>query len=208
MMSENGPKIRLVLLWHMHQPFYKDMVTGEYRLPWVRLHALKDYYGMVKLVEEFPNVHQTFNVVPSLINQIQDYASGEARDPFLDLVSKPAVELSASERRLALRYLFQANPINMVGRYPRYRELLERYRATFDRPEGAESHFVTRDYADLQVLSQLAWFDEYFLADPEIAALIRKGEDFGREDQLTIIAKQREILAKVVPAYSEAADNG
>ena len=49
-MSENGPKIRLVLLWHMHQPFYKDMVTGEYRLPWVRLHALKDYYGMVKLV--------------------------------------------------------------------------------------------------------------------------------------------------------------
>ena len=53
-MSESHPKIRLVLLWHMHQPFYKDMVTGEYRLPWVRLHALKDYYGMVKLSEEFP----------------------------------------------------------------------------------------------------------------------------------------------------------
>jgi alpha-amylase/alpha-mannosidase (GH57 family) len=207
-MSENSPKIRLVLLWHMHQPFYKDMVSGEYRLPWVRLHALKDYYGMVKLAEEFPNVHQNFNLVPSLITQIQDYASGQAHDPFFDLIAKAAAELTAAERRLALRYLFQANPINMVGRYPRYRELLERYRATFDRPEGAESHFVTRDYADLQVLSQLAWFDEYFLADPEIAALIRKGEDFGREDQLTIIAKQREILAKVVPAYSEAADNG
>ena len=136
-MSENGPKIRLVLLWHMHQPFYKDMVTGEYRLPWVRLHALKDYYGMVKLVEEFPDVHQNFNLVPSLVAQIQDYASGEAHDPFFDLVSKPASELTASERRFALQYLFQANPVNMIGRYPRYRELWERYRATDDRPEGA-----------------------------------------------------------------------
>jgi alpha-amylase/alpha-mannosidase (GH57 family) len=98
--------------------------------------------------------------------------------------------------------------VNMVGRYPRYLELLERYRATFDRPEGPESHFATRDYADLQVLSQLAWFDEYFLTDPEIAALIQKGEDFGRDDQLATIAKQREILAKVVPAYAEAARNG
>ncbi len=81
--SPGSPKIRLVLLWHMHQPFYKDMVTGEYRLPWVRLHALKDYYGMVKLLDEFPGVHQNFNLVPSLVAQIQDYASGQAHDPFL-----------------------------------------------------------------------------------------------------------------------------
>jgi len=207
-MSEDGPKIRLVLLWHMHQPFYKDMVTGEYRLPWVRLHALKDYYGMVKLSEEFPGAHQTFNLVPSLITQIQDYVSGDAHDPFLDLVSKPAIELTASERHFALQYLFQANPVNMIGRYPRYRELWERYRATFDRPEGPESYFVTRDYADLQVLSQLAWFDEFFLADPEIANLVRKSEDFSRDDQLTTMAKQREILAQVVPAYAEAARRG
>ena len=207
-MSENGPKIRLVLLWHMHQPFYKDMVTGEYRLPWVRLHALKDYYGMVRLAEEFPDVHQTFNLVPSLITQILDYVSGDAHDPFLDLVSKPAIELTVSERRFALQYLFQSNPANMIGRYPRYWELLERYRATIDRPEGPESYFVTRDYADLQVLSQLAWFDEYVLTDPEVAAVIQKGEDFSRDDQITIMAKQREILAKVVPTYAEAAMQG
>src|SRR6202795_5368351 len=60
------PVLRVVLLWHQHQPFYKNLVTGEYRLPWVRLHALKDYYGMVKLLDEFPNVHQNFNLVPSL----------------------------------------------------------------------------------------------------------------------------------------------
>jgi len=207
-MSEYHPKIRLVLLWHMHQPFYKDMLSGEYRLPWVRLHALKDYYGMVKLAEEFPDVHQNFNLVPSLISQIQDYASGEAHDPFLELAAKPANDLTASERLFALQYLFQANPVNMIGRYPRYRDLWEKYRATADLPEGPESYFVTRDYADLQVLSQLAWFDEYFLSDPEVKALIRKGEDFDRNDQLTVMAKQREILARVVPAYAGAAQRG
>ena len=60
-------QLRVVVLWHQHQPFYKDLVTGLYRLPWTRLHALKDYYGMVKLLDEFPQVHQTFNLVPSLI---------------------------------------------------------------------------------------------------------------------------------------------
>ena len=66
------PALRVILLWHQHQPFYKDLVTGEYRLPWTRLHALKDYHGMVKLLDEFPNVHQNFNLVPSLMVQIQD----------------------------------------------------------------------------------------------------------------------------------------
>src|SRR6516225_4973660 len=126
-MSNDGPKIRLVLLWHMHQPFYKDLVTGEYRLPWVRLHALKDYYGMVKLLEEFPQVHQTFNLVPSLIRQIQEYADGTARDPFFRVAARPASELTSDERRFALEYLFQANPERLIGRYPRYAELWERF---------------------------------------------------------------------------------
>ena len=203
-----SPTIRLVLLWHMHQPFYKDMVTGEYRLPWVRLHALKDYYGMVKLLDEFPHVHQNFNLVPSLVAQIQDYVSGQAHDPFLDLVAKPAKDLTPRERSFALQYLFQANPVNMIGRYPRYRELWERYRSKADAPEGADSYFTARDYADLQVLSQLAWFDEFFLADPDIAALVQKSEDYTPEDQQLVIAKEREMLAKVLPAYAEAAQRG
>jgi len=208
MSNDGSPKIRLVLLWHMHQPFYKDMVTGEYRLPWVRLHALKDYYGMVKLLDEFPQVHQNFNLVASLVTQIQDYVSGQAHDPFFEVVAKPAGELTPSERQFALRYLFQANPVNMIGRYQRYRELWERYRSTCDRPEGPDSYFVTRDYADLQVLSQLAWFDEFFLAEPDIAALVQKGEDFTREDQQLVVARECEFLGKVLPAYTEAAQRG
>jgi alpha-amylase/alpha-mannosidase (GH57 family) len=66
----------------MHQPFYKDLVTGEYKLPWTRMHALKDYYGMARILEEFPEVRQTFNLVPSMMAQVAEYASGEARIRF------------------------------------------------------------------------------------------------------------------------------
>ena len=202
------PALLVVILWHQHQPFYKDLVTGEYRLPWVRLHALKDYYGMVKLLDEFPHVHQTFNLVPSLITQIQDYVSGSAQDPFLQVASKPAGDLTPDERRFALQYLFQANPVNMIGRYPRYRELWERFRGSGDSPERAEKFFQPQDFTDLQVLSQIAWFDEFFLAEPEVAALIKKGRNYSLDEQRFIVGREHELLAKVLPAHAAAAQRG
>src|ERR1700680_2048046 len=202
------PALRVIILWHQHQPFYKDLVTGEYRLPWVRLHALKDYYGMVKLLDEFPNVHQTFNLVPSLITQIQDYVEGTAQDPFLKVSARPAKDLTATERRFALQYLFQANPVHMIGRYPRYHALWERFRGAGDSPERAEKYFQAQDFTDLQVLSQIAWFDEFFLDDPDIAALINKGHGFSLDDQAFVIARQRALLGQVLPAHATAAQQG
>ena len=123
------PALRLILLWHQHQPFYKDLVTGEYRLPWVRLHALKDYYGMVKLLDEFPNVHQNFNLVPSLMAQIQDYVAGTAQDPFLSVAAKPANDLTLDGTPVSpCNIFFRPIPANLIGRYPRYRELLGEFR--------------------------------------------------------------------------------
>jgi len=202
------PALRVILLWHQHQPFYKDLVTGAYRLPWTRLHALKDYYGMVKLLDEFPNVHQNFNLVPSLMVQIEDYAAGTAEDPFLTVAAKPAKELSEDERRFALQYLFQANHQNLIGRYPRYRELWQRFREHGDHPERAERYFQTQDFTDLQVLSQIAWFDEFFLEEKDVAALIKKGHNFSLDDQKFVIARERELLGRVLPAHADAAKKG
>ena len=201
-------QLRVVVLWHQHQPFYKDLVTGQYRLPWTRLHALKDYYGMVKLLDEFPQVHQTFNLVPSLITQIQDYVSGEAQDPFLQVASKAAKDLTEGERWFALQYLFQANPANVIGRYPRYRELFEKFRAAGESPERAEKDFQAQDFTDLQVLSQIGWFDEFFLAEKDVAELVRKGRNYTLEDQRFVIALERELLGRVLPVHAEAAKKG
>ena len=200
-------QIRVVFLWHMHQPFYKDMVSGEYRMPWVRMHALKDYFGMVKLLEEFPEAHQTFNLVPSLMAQIQDYASGVARDPFLDVAGKPASELTETERQFALQYLFQANEHHLIGRYPRYAELYHQA-DTPEKKDAALHRFTVQDFTDLQVLSQLAWFDEYVLSDPEIAEFVAKGRDYSAEDQARVIALERELIGRVLPEYAAAAKRG
>jgi alpha-amylase/alpha-mannosidase (GH57 family) len=202
------PVLRVIVLWHQHQPYYKDLVTGEYRLPWVRLHALKDYYGMVKLLDEFPNVHQTFNLVPSLIQQILEYADGTARDPFLVVAACPARDLTSEQRRFGLRYLFQANPERLIGRYPRYAELYAQFQGSGSSSPRAEKFFSAQDFTDLQVLSQIAWFDEFCLQEKEIAELIRKGRGFSLDDQKFVLDRQRELIGKVLPAHAEAAKQG
>src|SRR5215472_16973616 len=202
------PVVRVVILWHQHQPFYKDLVTGEYRLPWVRLHGLKDYYGMVKLLDEFPEVHQTFNLVPSLIAQLGDYVAGTARDPLLELAAKPARDLTWDERHTALLYLFQANPVHLIGRYPRYQELWERFQDFGNSPEKADRFFQLQDFTDLQVLSQIAWFDEFFLDQPNISALIRKGQGYTMDDQRFVIEQEIELLAQILPAHASALKRG
>jgi alpha-amylase/alpha-mannosidase (GH57 family) len=202
------PAIHLLFLWHMHQPYYKDLVTGQYRLPWVRLHALKDYYGMVKLLDEFPGLHQTFNLVPSLVAQLQEYVSGTAQDPFLQVAAMPAAEMDLAERLFALQYLFQANAENMIGRYPRYRELWQQF---YTRPQDARNNarrMSNGDITDLQVLSQIAWMDEFFLDDPCISELITKGREYSLKDQQQVIEIEQAFLAKVLPAYAAAGKRG
>ena len=194
--------IYLCFVWHMHQPFYKDLVTGEYKLPWTRMHALKDYYGMVKVLEAFPSVHQTFNLVPSMMVQLEEYATGQAADPFLRAALKPAEELTEQEQDFILQYFFQANDERLIARYPRYLELHQS--AT-----RARRYLGPQDMRDLQVLSQIAWFDEEFLThDADVRALAAKGRGYSRDDQDLMGRKQLEIVRAVAPVYKDFAATG
>ena len=193
----------------MHQPFYKDLVSGQYHLPWTRMHALKDYYGMVKVLSEFPTVHQTFNLVPSMMVQIAEYVAGKAADPFLKLALAPAEDLSEDEHAFILRYFFQAHAGRMIRRYPRYGELLDAWEAVDRNPRRARSTFTPQVMRDLQVLSQLAWFDEEFLAhDPDAQALVNKGRGYSRDDQALMGRLQLRIMSEVLPVYREFAQRG
>ncbi len=87
-------KIYLSILWHQHQPFYKDLKSGKSILPWARLHATKDYYDMVALLDEFPKIRMNVNLVPSLLIQLQDYATGKLTDSWLDKSLIPSKELT------------------------------------------------------------------------------------------------------------------
>jgi alpha-amylase/alpha-mannosidase (GH57 family) len=203
------PHIYVCFLWHMHQPFYKDLVTGEYKLPWTRMHALKDYYGMVKVLEDFPEIHQTFNLVPSMVCQIEEYASGDAIDPFFRAAVKPAEELSDSDHAFILQYFFQANPAKMIYRYPRYGELFDLWQSSGRNAKRARRVFHPKAMRDLQILSQLAWFDEeYHEHDPLVRALTEKGSDYTIDEQRLLGRKQIEVIGKVVPVYREFAERG
>lgn len=192
---------RVAILWHMHQPFYQDLLTGEHILPWVRLHGLKDYWGMVALLREFPGVKMTFNLVPSLLVQLEAFARGEARDRHLELGLKPADQLTADERAWCLENFFHAHRSRMIEPSPRYAELLAR--------REANAPFSVEDLRDLQVWHKVAWLDPYYLdGDDRIRALVAKGRGFSEADKLQLREVELEILGKVIPEYREAAARG
>ncbi len=131
---------------------------------------------MVKLMEEVPGFHATFNMVPSLCMQLEEYASGNFKEPWFDLAFKNADELTREDKTEILARAFQVNHERLLTRWPRYLELFDWSRAA----GGAQAlvTFRARDWRDLQVLSQLAWMDEeWFTKDPvvSLAGEPRKG---------------------------------
>jgi alpha-amylase/alpha-mannosidase (GH57 family) len=199
-------RVNLVILWHMHQPQYRDPATGRYLLPWTRLHALKDYWGMVKILAEFAGVHATFNFVPLLAAQIEEYASGKFSEPWFEIAFAPAAKLTPEEKREAIERAFQVND-NYIQRWPRLNELRSQVRS--GGAEAAVAHFGAREWRDLQVLSQIVWMDEEYLAkDPIVNKLSAKGSNYTEEDKAALRAKQLELLAAVLPEYRSAAERG
>lgn len=193
--------VKLALLWHMHQPYYEDLATGEHILPWVRLHAIKDYWGMVAMLAEFPEVRATFNLVPSLVVQVQAFAEDRARDRHLALGLKPADELTAEEARWLVANGFHAPHGRMIAPYPRYAEL--------HAARMAGRIFTTLELRDLQVWHKLVWIDPDWLArDQRLLDLIARDRDFTEADKQTLREIELELLRLVVPAYRDAAARG
>jgi alpha-amylase/alpha-mannosidase (GH57 family) len=195
----------------MHQPFYRDPVTGLYRLPWVRLHGTKDYLDMVEILMEFPDIKQTYNFTPSLLEQITDYTENNAQDRHLEATLKKATELNTEERLFILENFFLANWENMVKPFPRYYELLIKRGLHFLKTDlsRAIKYFSDSDFLDLQVLFNLCWIDPLFREkDPLLKMLVDKGKDYTEEDKHMLISKQLSILKEIIPRYREMAEKG
>ena len=201
--------VHVSLLWHHHQPYYREGPNGRYAMPWVRLHGIKDYYGMAWLAEQHRDVHMTFNMVPSLLVQLQDYANGEADEEWLRLSAKPAADLTEDEIHFVLNEFFSAHWETMIRPFPRYQELVLKRR--FDRRTSRQvfREFDTQDLRDLQVWANLAWFFPQLLWDDEVLReLVAKGRGYSEDDKVALLAKQREVLGRVIPMYRGLQDGG
>lgn len=208
-----GPKLCLALLWHQHQPLYKDTAratpAGSYFEPWVRLHAIRDYYSMAAIVAEHPGVHLTINLTPCLLWQIHDHVHSGATDRAFELSRRRVERLDSNARAELVRSFFEAERHGQIAVHPRYEELFLR------RVEGG--NFSDSELRDLQAWFNLAWFGKEFrngdvrLTTGEVVSvrhLVERGRDFSSADVDQILGEQLKILRAVVPLHRSLQDRG
>jgi alpha-amylase/alpha-mannosidase (GH57 family) len=200
--------IAVAFFWHFHQPIYSKPEDSTLPLPWVRLHCLKDYLDMLKHVQEFPEIHVSFNFTPSLLLQIEGYVSGKATDEQFLLFKKKAEELTEEEKIQILRDFFLANWDKMIGPYPRYLSLLlKRGKNIVDEELPAIAQmFKPAEWRDLQVWSNIVWIDPIFRDD--IKDLFERGKNFKEQDKERVVALENKIISSIFDEYKTAYDSG
>ncbi len=203
--------VRICFLWHMHQPYYTDPVTGSASMPWVRLHAAKAYFDMAYLLDRFPRIRATFNFTPSLLRQLREIGDGTVQDLFSERTQRPAARLTDEEQAFLIRHFFSINWETMVRPFPRYHELLVKRGLDIDGQDlqRLARRFTTQDLLDLQVWFNLAWFG-YGAVEryPRLATLRAKNRGFSEEDKHDVLAIQRRTVQDIVPMYRRLAERG
>ncbi len=204
--------IEVAFLWHMHQPFYKDDLSGKYLMPWVRFHGVKDYFPMAALLEDFENVRVTFNMVPVLMEQLNDYVQNGASDILLDLTLKKASSLTYGDKAMMMAHFFKLNFNRFIEPNTRYAELFVKKGAralTASTLKSVLRKYSAGDLLDLQVLFNLAWFHSISIdEDVNLKELVEKNRGYNEDDKEYVIFKQREILSQILPLYKRLQDEG
>jgi len=203
--------IYLSFIWHMHQPYYKNLYNGEYLLPWVLLHGTKDYYDMPFLLKEFDGIRQNFNFVPSLLLQLLDYEDLKVKDTYLEIFKKKPKDLSEQEKEFLLLNFFNANWDNMIRPFPRYYELLQKrgFYCPKDHIKDVIRYFTYEDLQDIQMLFFLVWIDPSFYDRyDDLKYLKSKGKGFSEEDKHVLENIQKDILKGIIPLCKELSLNG
>jgi len=208
------PALDLVLLWHMHQPDYRDPASGEFLYPWVYLHAIKDYSDMAWHLEQRPRIRATVNLVPILLDQVEDYArqfeSGEIRDPLLRLLVHPEPDrISAAEHQFILDSCFLNNHARMIEPFPAYRFLHHLYTQAVQCGEPALAYLSGQYLADLLTWYHLAWTGESVRREQALVVeLMTKGAGFSLSDRRALFDLIGSVVKGIIPRYRALADSG
>ena len=202
------PKLYLNLYWHMHQPDYRDIVTNEYVLPWTYLHAIKDYSDMVYHLEENPKARVSFNFVPILLDQLQDYTqqfqTNDIRDPLLALLVNDQLDtISPEQCRLIVQSCFKSHHEKMLSPFPHYQRLLQLYQLVEPIMHEDQFHYLSGQYkADLLVWYHLAWCGESLRRNDEVVqSLMSKGVLFTLEDRQRLFKVIGDTISNLIPRY-------
>jgi alpha-amylase/alpha-mannosidase (GH57 family) len=209
-----GKPLTLVLLWHMHQPDYRDYASGEFRQPWVYLHAIKDYSDMAWHFEHHPGVRAVVNWTPVLLDQLEDYAeqfaTGKLRDPLLRLLARPeqGPPLAEAERALILQQCFAADEVRMAQPYAAFRQLHELH-SLLEARGNSRHHLSDQYFFDLLTWHHLRWTGETVRrASPLVSRLMATGTRFTAADRAALFHLVGELVRELIPRYSKLAAEG
>jgi alpha-amylase/alpha-mannosidase (GH57 family) len=208
------PRIDVVLLWHMHQPDYRDYATGEFVLPWTYLHALKDYSDMAAHLEAHPGVRAVVNFVPVLLDQIEDYSqqlsTGQLRDPLLRLLVRENLdEVTDEERGLVLHSCWQANPARMIEPFPGFRRLRDLYQSFQPDSDNTAAYLSGQYLADLLTWYHIAWTGESVRRTSTLLPhLLSKGQGFTLAERRALLDLIRDTVCGLLPRYRKLAEGG
>jgi len=209
-------RLPVVLLWHMHQPQYRDALTGEYTLPWTYLHAIKDYTDMAAHLEANSAARAVVNFSPVLLEQLEDIAARVAEhlksgaplpDPVLALLGPDPLPTEGPPRLALLNACLRAQRKQMIERFGPYLELatIADTLATTERVGYASDHFIH----DLAVWYHLAWLGETVRrTDPLVAQLTERGRNFSAAQRRELLALIGGLVAKVIPRFRALAERG
>ncbi len=216
-MSGDEPALPVVLCWHMHQPDYRGHAGGDYQLPWVYLHGIKDYLDMAAHLEASPQARAVVNFAPVLLEQIEDYADqidawlqrgSLIGDPLLAALAGPGLPLDAERREQLIHACLRANDKHLISRFPIYAGLAKLAHWAREHPPSGQ-YLNDQFLADILVWYHLAWMGESQRTDDlRIISLQDKGRDFTPEDRRILLQLIGEQLRGLLPRYRALAEQG
>jgi alpha-amylase/alpha-mannosidase (GH57 family) len=209
------PKLLISLYWHMHQPDYRDSISGEYVLPWTYLHAIKDYSDMAYHLEANVKARVSFNFVPILLDQLENYAaqfkSKHITDPLLALLGKQSLDgLPADKCQLIIESCFKSHHEKMLAPYAQYQRLYNLYQVASQSGDDINLQYFSAQYkADLLVWYHLAWMGEGVRRDNKLVqSLVAKGSHFSLKDRLDLFNLIGELITNLIPRYKALQQKG
>lgn len=214
----DGEKMKVVFCWHMHQPDYRDMLSGEYYFPWTYLHAIKDYVDMVAHLENYPKAKAVFNFAPILLEQLEDYArqidqhltnNSKIRDSLLAALVADELPAAGTPGFSALtQKCLRSNRERIIDRFPAYARLADAVAILDENP--TYFRYINEQFlSDLLVWYHLGWLGETVRRnDKAIKRLQEKEGGYSLEDRRELLAIIGTQLSSLGPRYRELAQRG
>lgn len=209
--------LKVVLCWHMHQPDYRDHIRDEFHLPWVYLHAIKDYIDMAEHLEAVPDAKAVINFSPILLEQLEVYehqikdclkGTGPIRDPLLATLDTPVFPTDNEHRLALIKTCLHANRKNQIERFSAYQRLATI--ADLVIHDLNSSAYISDQYlADLVTWYHLAWLGETVRRkDDRVKQLIEQGGGYTLHQRRILLQIIGELLSSLRGRYTRLAERG